>query len=65
MTPAALHAFKARHKISTNELAVVFDVSRRTVHSWLIGERNISPPIAKLFRLVDKGQLTFEQIATA
>ena len=65
MTPADLHAFLARHNTTSNALALCLGVASRTVRSWLIGERAIPEPVCKLLALIDKGQLTFEQIATA
>lgn len=34
----------------TEKFAKIIDVKERTVMSWLYGERNIKPPIAKLIR---------------
>lgn len=65
MTPADLHAFLARHNVTSNALASCLGVAGRTVRSWLIGERQIPLPITKLLSMIDKGILTFEQIATA
>jgi DNA-binding transcriptional regulator YiaG len=65
MTPADLYAFLERHIITNNQLAKGVGVAPRTVRSWLIGDRKIPEPVCKLLSLVDQGQLTFEQIATA
>lgn len=65
MTPADLHAFLARHNTNSNALALCLGVAGRTVRSWLTGERQIPLPITKVLRMIDKGELTFEQIATA
>lgn len=65
MTPADLHAFLARHNTTSNALASCLGVAGRTVRSWLFGDRAIPEPVCKLLSLIDKGQLTFEQIATA
>jgi len=65
MTPADLHAFLARHEITSNALALCLGVAGRTVRSWLTEDRAIPEPVCKLLSLVDQGILTFEQIATA
>ena len=34
----------------SEKFAKIIDAKERTVNSWLYGERNIKPPIAKLIR---------------
>ncbi|HZK92303.1 MAG TPA: helix-turn-helix domain-containing protein [Stellaceae bacterium] len=51
--------------LSQVQAAHVLNVTPRTARRWALGEVKISPPVAKLLRLMQEGEISIKKVKDA
>lgn len=62
MRPDELKAILRATGMSHAEIAERLGINRRTLRSWLYGERNIPEPIARILRLAKAGRINLNEL---